>query len=145
MAAPAVLDPSQFSLSLMGVAVSGYAPGTFITIAYDEDETDEMVGADGEIVVMRSKNRKGTLTLTLTATAAANDQFNAAAELFRAGAPGGVGSMLCKNLNGRDVSSAESAWVKTRPPMSFSKAASDMTRQWVFSVNPLALGLGGSY
>src|SRR5712664_983775 len=128
MAAPAVLDPSQFSLSVMGVAVSGYAPGTFIEIDYAEDETTEMVGADGEIVVMRSKNRMATLKLTLTPTSNANDQFNAAAELFRAGAPGGVGSMLCKDLNGRAVASAESAWVKTRPPLAFSKSVSDMTR-----------------
>jgi hypothetical protein len=145
MSAPAVLDPSKVSLSILGVAVSGYAQGSFIELAYVDDETSEEVGSDGEIVVVRSKNRMATLKLTLNPTAAANDLFNAAAEAFRNGVAGGIGSMLLKDLTGRALASAESAWVKTRPALTFGKEVSDMHREWVFAMNPVAITVGGNY
>ena len=65
MAAPAVLDPSKFSITLAGSVLSGFAPGTFIEISRDEDSIKDKAGADGEVARIRVLNKLGTCKLTL--------------------------------------------------------------------------------
>jgi hypothetical protein len=48
MAAPAILDPSQYPISIAGFTITGFADGSFIEISRDEDAFKDYSGGDGE-------------------------------------------------------------------------------------------------
>lgn len=147
MAAPATLDPSQYPLSIAGFTITGFADGSFIEISRDEDAFKDYSGGDGEAVRLRNKNRFGTVKITLMQSSKSNDILSALAAVDETGAAVagisvGSGSFQCKDLNGRMVSSAESAWVKKQANVKLGDEHEP--REWEIRVNPLLMFVGGN-
>src|SRR5947209_4167245 len=132
MAAPAVLDPKKYPLSIAGFTIGGYAPGTVIEISRDEDDFKDLAGADGEVAVMQNADERGTVKITLLQTSASNDILSALAAVNKGGTIAGLtlgkGSLQCKDLQGRMVCSSETAWVKK--PADVTLGDEILTRVW---------------
>ena len=142
MATPALsFDPGACSVVFNGVQLHGFAPGTFIKAARDEDAFNKQIGADGEVARIRNRNRGGTVEVTLIQTSLSNDVLSAQAALDEAGG-GGNGSLQLKDGNGSTLITARAAWVKKMADTEWGKELT--TRTWVFDTGELVIFVGGN-
>lgn len=135
-------DPNNVQIIVGGVAMSGFADGTFINIAYDENLYNKTVGADGEVSRSRTNNRSATVTLTLKQTSSSNDELSAlvlADELDNSGA---VPLMVKEIGSGRTLLFAQAAWVEKMPDIGYSKDIED--RAWTLGTSGLTTFVGGN-
>lgn len=133
-------DPKQLAINCGGNPITGYAEGTFVTVARDEDAFNFTAGSDGEGARAKINVQSGTVTMTLMQSSAANDILSAFAlsdELTN----GGTFPLLVKDNNGRSLFAAETAWVQKFPDSEFSNDVT--TREWVIRTDKLKVFVGG--
>lgn len=136
-------DPNQYFLSFAGILVRGFVSDTFIAAVRNEDSFSMAVGAQGDVVRVRSNDRSGLVTVTLQAESPTNDEFSdyiVADEL----AIGGTlpGALLLKNGNGTTFISAENAWLMKPADVEVGTDASP--REWVIACAELNMFVGGA-
>lgn len=73
-------DPRDVSLIVNSHIASGFAEGTFISTAKDEENYTTYVGAQGEVSRARNAHPVGSITCTLKSTSPSNAVFNALAK-----------------------------------------------------------------
>jgi len=136
-------DAKLVTGSFAGVAFSGLADGTFLSIEYNEDIYALLVGADGEATRSRSNNNSGRVTLTLLSTSPTNSALSALFQLDAntAGATG-TGPLLIKDQSGSTVIAAEVAWITKIPTVEFGREGT--SREWVFETDNLLMFAGGN-
>ncbi|MBG9783587.1 phage structural protein [Shouchella lehensis] len=62
-----IYDPNNISVIIDNVFVTGFAEGTMVSAAKDEENFQTKVSAKGEVSVALSNNPLGTITVTLSA------------------------------------------------------------------------------
>ena len=132
-------DPKQVSVIIGGYIVSGYADGTFVTLARNNDNWTRQGGADGEQTRAKSNDRSGLLTITLMQSSLSNgvlQGFAIADELGNSG----TFSFLVKDNNGTEIAAAEIAWVQKPSDKSYAKE--NENREWIIETGELNY-LGG--
>jgi len=65
-------DPKGVSLSIGGFLITGYEPGTFITLERQSNTFDFSPGPDGEHIRTRKNDQSALMTLSLRQVAASN-------------------------------------------------------------------------
>lgn len=139
--AQATYDPTKVILSIAGITVQGFADGTFIKVARDEDAYTKKTGADGQTVRAKNANRGGSAEITLLQSSLSNNELAALAALDEL-SDQGVGAFLIKDLSGTMRASAENCWVKKPADAERGKEVSDTT--WTIDVaSPMVLSPGG--
>lgn len=134
-------NPKKVSMIFGEKALSGFADGTFIKVAYDEDAFAKKTGADGDTTRSQSNNYGASITITLDQASDSNDYLSAVAALDRASGAG-VKPVLIRDALGNTLIAGESAWVKKTPDVTFAKTAED--REWVLDVASLDVFVGGN-
>ena len=71
------LDPKSHTLVVGGNLISGFMPGTFITVAREARSWSVVAGADGEVARMRSRNKIARVTVTLMESSPSNAVLSA--------------------------------------------------------------------
>lgn len=133
-------DPKLVLVSFGAVQITGFADGTFVTVERDEDAFTKLVGAGGDVVRSRNRNRSGSITVTLIHGAPENDLLAAiAAEDELAGT--GVRAAMVKEANGTTLCAGQSAWIRKSANAEYAKEAG--SREWVFDVAELDMLVGG--
>jgi hypothetical protein len=139
-------DPQSVQLVFKGIPFRGFADGTFISVERLTDTFGESVGAQGDVVRVRSRDRRGTVTATLQGTSPTNDLLSAIAiddeEPSAADYAAGVGDLALKDLNGTTLAFAEHAWIVKLPNVDY--ATEHTPRQWVIRCAKLKLHVGGA-
>jgi hypothetical protein len=137
-------DPKRYVLVFKGHQLRGYADGTFIEVERLTDTFSESVGAQGDVVRIKSHDRRGTVTAQLQSASPSNDVLSAWAIAGEEGntVDADVGALLVKDLNGTTVASAMEAWI-VKPP-NIGVATDHSPRQWVFRCANLKMLVGGS-
>lgn len=133
-------DPKLVLVSFGAVQITGFADGTFVTVERDEDAFTKLVGAGGDVVRSRNRNRSGSVTVTLIHGAPENDLLAAIAiedELTSTG----VRALMVKEANGTTLCSGQSAWIRKHATAEYAKEAG--SREWVFEVESLDMFVGG--
>ena len=74
--APA-LDPLADVIILQGIAVTGFAEGTSVTVAKDGNNINSHGGVDGRTTLIKNPDRRGTLTLRLAESSTFNQILQA--------------------------------------------------------------------
>jgi len=118
----ATYDPKDLSVIVGGIPITGFAPGSFVTITYDEDSWALSVGPDGEAVRSKSNVKSATVELSLMHGAIANQVlsgFRVADEATNAGL---VPLQILDRGTGT-LHSAEAAWVQKQPDMDYQPEA----------------------
>jgi hypothetical protein len=126
---------------LAGIPISGYADGTFLALARDEDAFKKHIGSSGEGARSKSNNRGGSATFTLMQSSPCNDllsALHAADDLSGAG----VGPFIVKDGSGRSLYAAENAWIRKAPDGEFARELSN--REWVIDMDDMKLFTGGN-
>ena len=134
-------DPNQILLIVGGAPISGYVDGTFIEVAFDEQQYNKVTGADGMTQRTKTNNYAGTITCTLRNTSAGNDALSALWNVDRVSGAGAV-TAIVKDLSGRTLWAAQHAWIQQMPSQGFSKDAED--RAWVLDCDALVGHAGGN-
>lgn len=137
----ATWDPGQFVVSFRGNILTGFAPGTFLRVERNEDSFSLVVGSDGEAARARSRNRSGKVSVTLMQTSPSNDVLSAALAIDELGGDG-TGALLVKDLSGRTIVEAESAWVTKPPGAEFGNEVG--SREWTLETGRLDMTIGGN-
>jgi hypothetical protein len=134
-------DPKDYSLIVGGHIVSGFADGTFLTAARNNDTFALTMGADGEGARAKSNDKSGTFVFTLLQSSASNpvlSGFHNADELNN----GGQVPVLVKDNNGDTVIEAATAWV--RKPADVELAKEITNREWTIETDSMNLIVGQS-
>jgi hypothetical protein len=134
-------DPKQVSVIVGGHIVQGFADGTFVKVARNNDMFALKVGADGEGARAKSNDKSGTLEITLLQSSASNDVLSGFATSDEI-SNGGQVPLLVKDGNGTTLVEALTGWVKKKPDVEFGKEISD--RVWVFESDKLDMLIGGN-
>jgi hypothetical protein len=133
-------DPQDVIVVFAGVVIRGYATGSFVEVERDEDLYKKDVGATGDVVRMRSRNKCGMVKVTLQAQSPVNDALSQLA-LIDEGGNVGYGPLLLRHNNGTTFMSSSVAWIRKRPTSTFG--TDEMTREWIIDCADLIENVGG--
>lgn len=134
-------DPSQVAIIVGGFQITGFADGSFVTIARNADAFALYVGTDGEGTRAKSNNKSGRITLTLAQSSDSNAILSgiaAADELSN----NGIVPVLIKDNSGVSLFAAETAWIVKSPDSEFGREVG--TREWILETDNLAVFVGGN-
>lgn len=124
-------DPAQLIITFGNIALTaGFAPDTFATFEPADKLWTTTVGAAGEVVRSKSRNKTGTLTVRLLQSSVINDLLSAIQaedELSNTG----VRALQVRDLNGTTLLTAADAWIEDRPHSEWAAVAGQ--REWVFA------------
>jgi hypothetical protein len=136
-------DPGRNVLVIGGVQIQGFGEGTFIKVSRKTPTFSTKVGAGGDVVRSKSRDRRGMIEITLLAASPSNDYLSALCvtdEQVDAGV-GAVGPAFLKELNGTTVCAGPNAWVTQ--PADLERAAEAGMVTWTVEVADLAMFVGG--
>lgn len=121
----------------------GTADGDFITIEQKADAFSLQIGTDGEGTRSKTNDRSAKMTVRLMQSSDTNDLLSATHELDK-NTPGGPGVLpfIVKDMSGRTLHIAETAWIVRAPNAVFGREAGP--REWVFETNFLTRVDGGN-
>ena len=133
-------NPKKVLLSWGPILVSGYADGTFIEAARNNQSVNLAVGSTGAGCRAISNDKSGIVTVTLLQSAIINALLSASARLDEE-AGSEVWPLLCKDLSGLDVIKAQSAWIQK--PADGTYARETENRVWILETDVLDIFVAG--
>lgn len=141
MADGATIDPAALHLIIGGHRVSGYMPGTFLSVVYDVDAFTKLIGVDGEGAWFKSANLAAVITATLMQSSDSNDVLNGFYQADRA-APGGLLQPLSlAEANGRTGFITDKCRVMKLPDAVWADTVQG--RVWAIGTTKLQGNMGG--
>lgn len=135
------LDPQQYLLTVGGNAITGYAPGTMISVSRANDSWKKTVGATGEVVRSRNRDRTGTITITLLQTSPSNLTLSALNRQDEARGTGIV-PVQVKDALGVTLLFAAQAWVLKPADVTYGDEVE--SREWTLDCADLDMLVGGN-
>lgn len=134
-------DPSQIIVTWGAIIMTGFAEGTFITIARNGDLFEKSRGADGSVDRINKNANDFSVTLTLKQTSISNDLISTQMTIDITTNVGAL-PLTVKDLNGLELFFAAKAWVGKDPDDDYGDALGN--REWRFDTGPAAKFTGGS-
>jgi hypothetical protein len=135
-------DPGLINVSVGPFPiVGGFAPGTFVKATRRTESFKDDVGAQGDVVRIRSHDKRGDIEFTLLRTASANDYFSgliAAAEQFG----GGIVPITITDNNGTTRVFGSECWLTK--PADVEEGVDAQHRVWKFAVAQFETFAGGN-
>lgn len=123
---------------------SGFADGEFLRVEQESDDTEDVVGTDGEVTVSRTNDRRATITVLLMQSSSINDQLSVISTAAKE-APamaGGVWPLLIKDRNGRTLLTGANCRIQKAPDRAFDRTAQSV--EWTIRTARLVRFDGGN-
>jgi len=133
------IDPTKVIITFNGVLITGYAPGSFVTVVAPDDFYEKVRGADGTVERYSKNVYDSEVTITLIATSLANRALDALHQLDKASGAG-KGPLTITDINGTIAAFYVSAWIRKTPDWEGSDSAS--TIEWVIDTGPGVIDFG---
>lgn len=133
-------DPGRIVLVTMGVQIQGYGPDTFVKASRNEDNFTEQVGANGDVVHIRNRNRTGKITFTLQDASPSNDLLSAIANADELTGLA-YGATLIKDLNGTTLVQCANSRIQKYADVEYGADAG--TNDWIIMCAELEMFIGG--
>lgn len=138
-------DPAKVSVSVGGLLLTGFEPGTFITIVRTVNNFDYSVGPDGVDGIRTKRNdRSALLTLTLRQASVSNLPLSnmAAQDEVTADAVYPISISDLADPDGNTVYEAGKCWVEK--PADVNYAETPQGRAWQLRIADLPMRTGGT-
>lgn len=134
-------SPGEISVIVDGAIISGFAEGTFINVARDEDSSTFVPSATGGGSRTKNANRAGKFTFTLQQTSESNQILS---DLVKADEDGEnvLVPVLVRDNSGADLHKAEQVFITKPADAGYAKDLSD--REWILQAEVLEMNLGGN-
>ena len=141
------IDPGKYILAVGATPspISGYAKGTMIEVSRDVNAWEKVVGGDGEVSRVHSRNRAGSIKITLLQGSASNAVLSALAALDEATGQGVVpiAFMDMSSQAPFTEASAPNGWIRKMADAKFGGEA-DEPREWIFDLDDVEYFLSGN-
>lgn len=134
-------SPSDVSLVIGVLTISGYAPDTFIVVSREVENFTKTVGSDGETARRKSANKSGTITITLLQTTSDNATLSGLALIDEITSKGTF-PVIIKDNSGKSIASSDDTWVMSYPDMEFANDTGN--REWVLESSNINMIFGGN-
>jgi len=134
-------DPKKIVIIFGPVIVTGFAEGTFVSIAQNGDGFEKVRGADGGVDRVNKNAKDYAVSITLKRTSLTNDELSAIA-IIDQNTNAGKYPLMVKDLQGTSIFAAPQAWI-AKPPDS-EEADSLPSREWRFDTGIAANFIGGN-
>lgn len=141
MARTKTYDPKNVKVILGTFEISGYAPGTMITITGDGDKFERVKGAQGDYNRINKNSKAYAIAISLDRTSPSNDVLSGilAADI---NTNAGIVPFTIVDLNGTSKFFALEAWIAKDPD---SEEGDTMpTREWIIHTGVADKFDGGS-
>jgi len=135
-------DPEKALVLVDGVAISGFADGTAITLAYDEPRFSTSVGQGGSVAIARNASKLATLTITLQQTSASNDVLSGLMQAHMTGLKNGIGIVTVLDASGRTAAAATDCYIENMAQIVLGKEITN--REWVIKLARAEIFVGGN-
>jgi len=134
-------SPGEISVIVDGQIISGFAEGTFISVARDEDSSTFVPSATGGGSRTKNANKSGKFTFTLQQTSESNQALS---DLLKADEDGDniLVPVLVRDNSGSDLHKAEQVYIVKYPQADYAKELSN--REWILQAENLEMNLGGN-
>ncbi len=142
MAFQGTYNPKNVLVTWGAVLFSGFADGTHINAARNNQTVNTVVGSTGDGARAISNDRSGIVTLTLLQTSSVNALLTAALLLDEASGDG-ISPMLIKDLGGLDLVKASAMWIQKPSDLNRGREIGDGNMVWVFETTDLDILSGG--
>jgi len=133
------IDPAKIIMTFNGVLVTGFAPGSFITVVSPDDFYEKVRGADGTVERYSKSVYDSEVTITLLATSLSNAALDVLHQLDKT-AGVGKGPLSIVDTNGTINAFYASAWIRKTPDWEGSDSAA--TVEWVIDTGPGVVTFG---
>jgi hypothetical protein len=123
---------------------SGLGDDEFCRVEQESDDTEDVVGVDGEVTVSRTNDRRATITFLVMSSSISNDGLTTLSNLVKTapGMAGGVHPVVIRDPNGRTIMEGANAWIRRAPDRSFARTAN--VNEWQIRVANLVRNDGGN-
>jgi hypothetical protein len=135
-------DPKKVLMTWGPVLFSGFADGTFINAARNNQGVNMVVGSTGDGARAISNDKSGIVTATLLQTSLVNAQLSAI-EAADQNNGDGVLPLLIKDLGSTDLVKAGSMWIQKLADYNRGREIGDGNAVWVFETTDLSIFHGG--
>ena len=133
-------DPGRIVMVWNGIQIQGNGPDTFVKCMRNEAQFTEQVGANGDVVHVRNRNRTGKVIFTIQDASPTNDLLSAAA-IADEHTGLGYGALMIKDLNGTTVIQCANARIEKYPDTEY--AADAGVNEWQLMCAELEMLIGG--
>lgn len=134
-------DPKQIIVAFGPVILTGFAEGTFVSIARNGDVFEKVRGADGGVDRVNKNANDYAVTFTLKQTSISNDALSAVLIQDQLTNTGKY-PLTVKDLNGAALFFAAQAWIAKDPDDEYSDVMSN--REWRIDTGVAEKFTGGS-
>lgn len=135
-------DPKEVSVICGGHKVRDFA-AEMVRVEPNEDDFNDVAGAQGEVSRSRTSDRRATVTLVIKQTSPSNDVLSEFARTDRETPNGGgVFSFQLIDRQGTTLVDAEEAWVMRKPDLTFSNEITN--REWTIRLAEANYFVGGN-
>jgi hypothetical protein len=136
-------DPDNMLIAFAGIPISGYAKGSFITLAQNTESFVTLTGVDGETIRIKVGDNSFTVTVKLLQSSDSNAVLSAIHLSDLEAANGaGVGIFAMSDLSGTTVLASAESFIMGYPESDFDDAGT--TREWKFFCNNPTVVVGGN-
>lgn len=141
MAQGATVDPASLNVIFGTHRVGGFAPGSFVSVVYDVDAFNSLIGVDGEGAWFKNQNLAANVTLSLLQTSDSNDRLSAFHLADRATPNGVLLPLIVREANGRTLFTTDKARILKIPDTEWSDGIA--VRAWIIRTTRLVPFVGG--
>lgn len=133
-------DPQAIVVTFGPVLIRGYASGTFVKASQETDAFSDIVGNQGDVVRVRSRDNRGNVEITILASSVTNDQLSA---IHLEDKEFGVLAkpLLIKDLKGTTLISAKDCYITKFPEVEYGDDGGNRT--WMIRCASLNQYVGG--
>lgn len=144
MANPTVktYDPKQVVVSFMGLVITGWAEGTFITVKRAGAGFKRKRGATGDVDRVNTNTFELDIEFNLKQTADSNGDLSVIAAADQL-ANTGKGPFQIKDLGGTSLGYAPEAWIEQGADLEMGDDLSP--RKWKLQTGPAEMFVGGNF
>lgn len=128
-------SPKDVHISFDGVAITGFAPDSFIRMRRNSDLLGETVGSAGELSLTKIADRTGEVEIELMQTAESNLLLSGVAHAIENGGPITVGVLMIQDPSGSVLGTALNAYIKSHPEVELGSDQNSKT--WIFGCEVL--------
>ena len=129
-------SPKDVNVSFNGIALTGFAPDSFIRIRRNSEVVMETVGAQGELSLTKNADKTGEVEVELMQTSESNIALSAllfTTEFVSDLIP--VGEIVITDPSGSNLTLAHNAYIKAAPEIDLGNDQN--TRVWKFGCEQL--------
>jgi len=129
-------DIKELAVVIGGALAHGYASGgDAVSVAFNRELASLITGADGEAARSKMNDDSAEIRIRLLQSSTFNETLSAYARTRQ------TFTLAIKDNNGTTIGIAETAWVKSRPDLSFGEEVGE--REWVLETDRLEANIGG--